>query len=236
MQKAVFEGFPAECVKYYRGLKRHNDKIWFDNHRAEYDEDVIDPARRFVGAMGARLKRLAPGIQADPRVNRSIFRIYRDVRFSSDKTPYKTHLGIWFWDGSGKRMDCSGFYFHLEPPRLGVYAGVYIFPKQMIAEYRNSVVDPKHGPALRRAVKKCLELPGCSIGGKHYKRVPRGFDPDHRNAEYLLHNGFGVGVEEAIPEELHTPEIIDWCYERYKAMAPVHRWLQGVIERAAASG
>ena len=109
----------------------------------------MTPARLFVGEMGARLKKLSPGVQADPRVDKSIFRIFRDTRFSRDKTPYKTHLGIWFWEGDGPRMECSGFYFHLDPPKLMNGSGTPVGGTRAVitamlsmASYANQQVTP----------------------------------------------------------------------------------------------
>jgi uncharacterized protein (TIGR02453 family) len=228
-----FDGFPKGSVAFYRDLKRNNEKVWFENNRFRFDDFVLDPARQFIGAMGAKLSRMAPQINADPRIDRSIFRIHRDTRFSQDKTPYKTHLGIWFWEGERKRMECSGFYLHMEPSIIGIYAGIYIFPNWMLPEYRDSVVDKRHGKTLKRAINTALKLPGASVGDTHYKRIPRGYDPEHENAAYLLHNGFGVGLEQPIPPEFYSGDLINWCYERWKTMVPVHKWLRDMAGRAA---
>jgi uncharacterized protein (TIGR02453 family) len=113
-----FEGFPEETVTFLSDLAKNNKKTWFDAHKNDYERFLVWPARAFTEAIGERLITVVPGIIAEPRINGSIFRIYRDTRFSKDKTPYKTHLGIFCWDGSGPKMECPGFYFHLEPPNL----------------------------------------------------------------------------------------------------------------------
>ena len=113
-------------------------KAWFDSHRQEYDDYVLNPAKNFIHDMGQVLKKTSPNVIADPRVNKSLFRLNRDIRFSKDKTPYKTHLAIWFWEGTSKRMECSGFlcafgagsvdarhrYSYVSP---GAFAGVSSF-------------------------------------------------------------------------------------------------------------
>jgi len=116
-ETAAFNGFPRELIQFYQGLSRNNDKSWFNEHKDIYARHVIAPAQDFVVSMGERLRMLSPGIVADTRANGagSIFRIYRDLRFSKDKRPYKTFLGIFFWEGSGKKMENPGFYFHMEP-------------------------------------------------------------------------------------------------------------------------
>ena len=114
----IFSGFPEKTVSFLCGLAAHNDREWFAAHKKEYETEVLEPAKAFVRAMGERLRRLSPQIKAEPRTDGSLFRLYRDTRFSPDKSPYKTNLGIFFWEGGGPRMDCPGYYFHLEPPNL----------------------------------------------------------------------------------------------------------------------
>ncbi|MHA1569465.1 MAG: DUF2461 domain-containing protein [Alphaproteobacteria bacterium] len=230
-KKQGFTGFPREAVKFFRDLGKNNSKAWFEAHRDVYDEQIIAPARGFVIEMGDKLRRIAPTVQADPRTNKSIFRIYRDTRFSRDKSPYKMHLGIFFWEGSRPKMECSGFYFHLEPPNLMIGAGIYMFPKPLLEEYRNSVVHPVHGRALLDAVEPLIKK-GYGFGGEHYKRVLRGYDAEHPNAEWLKHNGLYVGFETKIPPELHSAKLVDFCFKHYKAMAPLHQWLVAMSERA----
>lgn len=231
LNREVLNGFPRECVKFFEGLAKNNDKVWFEKHKADFEDYVIAPARAFVVAMGERLNEIAPEIVADPRVNKSIFRIYRDTRFSKDKTLYKTHLGLWFWEGAGPRMENSGFYFHLEPPGLFLGVGVYIFPKHLLEEYRKSVVHPVYGAALVQAINE-VSGKGYNVGRKHYKKTPRGFDPGHENAELLLYNGLTAGVELSIPDELYTPGVIEYCFNRFKDMLPLHRWLVEMTARA----
>ena len=226
-----FSGFPRESPRFFLELAANNHKTWFEEHRREYERYVEGPARDFVLAMGERLKRVVPRIHADPRLNRSIFRLYRDTRFSRDKTPYKTHLGLWFWEGSGPRMECSGFYFHLEPPNLMLGAGIYRFSKPMLEVWRRSVVDPKLGPALAKAIDQAGQDGRLYFGGKRYKKTPRGFDPTHKNAELLLYDGFYIGREDKIPDEFYSPELVDYCFRKYEAMLPVHRLLAAMAAR-----
>jgi uncharacterized protein (TIGR02453 family) len=225
-----FTGFPERTVTFLADLAVNNKKTWFDAHKEDFNRFVIDPARAFTEAMGERLTSIAPGIIAEPRVNGSIFRIYRDTRFSKDKTPYKTHLGIFMWEGEGPKMECPGFYFHLEPPNLMMGAGIHIFSKPLMEEFRRSVVHPKHGHDLAIAATNVSKL--FDIGGRHYKRVPAGYDKDSPYAPFLLFNGLTAWVEEPIPPILHTSMIVDHCYRVFEKMAPVHNWLRDMAKRA----
>ena len=229
--KSGFNGFPGECVNFFKDLGKNNNREWFAKHKGEMEEYVLEPARDFVFEMGKRLQKISPKIIADPRVNKSIFRMYRDTRFSKDKTPYKTHLGILFWEGDRAKLECPGFYFHAEPPDLMLGAGVYRFSKPLMTVYRDSVVDPKHGPALVKALKAVEKKGDCTIGGKHYKRTPRGYDPEHKNAELLLYNGLTAGVTTKLPKEFHSKAIVDYCFKRFKEMSPINEWLLDMIKR-----
>jgi len=229
---STFNGFPKECVKFYEELKRNNTREWFSERKPDFDNYVTAPARDFVFEMGKRLKEISPAVNADPRLNGSIFRPYRDTRFSKDKTPYKTHLGIFFWEGEGPKMDCPGYYFHLEPPHMMLGAGNHCFSKPLLEAYRDSVVDPKHGAALVKALKTVEKRGDYAIGMKHYKKTPRGYDSRHPNAELLLYNGLTAAVTMPIPRELYSAELLDLCFARFKDISPVVEWLVEMAARA----
>lgn len=220
-----FAGFPREGVQFLIDLRRNNDRTWFEANKHHYEEFLVNPAREFVTAMGQRLSAVAPEIQAIPQIDRSIFRIYRDVRFSKDKTPYKTHLGIWMWEGPGKKLENSGFYFQIDPPKFMIASGIHIFPKHFLKVYRDAVVDPQWNKALHESIEQIGQYPELNIGNQHYKRVPRGYDPEHPDGDLLRFNGLTVGMEEPIPEMIYSSEIIDYCYTWYQRMLPLHRWL-----------
>jgi len=226
-----FNGFPRELVRFYEDLDHNNNRDWFNRHKDLYQEFVVAPAQDFVRAMGERLRAIAPDVVADTRMTGagSIFRIYRDIRFSKDKTPYKTYLGIFLWEGQRKKTENSGFYFRLESDSLMLAAGVHVFPRPVLDAYRDAVVDPDHGPALVRAIKKVTASGPYQVGARHYKRTPRGYDPEHENAEYLLYNGLWASIESDVPEELFTEECIDYCFERFQDMAPIHGWLRAAV-------
>ena len=232
MAKEVnFNGFSKGTVEFFLNLKRNNNKNWFDQNKDKFDNLVMKPARFFVEALGEKLQSISPGIVADPKVNKSIFRIYRDTRFSLDKSPYKIHLGLYFWEGGRPKLECSGFYFHLEPPRLTLGVGVYIFPKHRLHQFRSAVVGPDHGDGLADIIGKILKDSRYELGGRHYKRMPPGYDDQHANAGLLLHNGLYVGLDTDIPEELYTPRLVDYCMKVFADLYPLHEWLVAFSER-----
>ncbi len=223
--ETVFSGFTKETVRFYAALRRNNNRDWFEANRETYERHVMTPARLFVTAMGERLKAIVPGIVAVPKVNKSIFRINRDTRFSLDPSPYKTNLGLYFWDGARSRMEAAGFYVGLEPPDIMLGGGMYVIPDALLGRYRKAVVDPKKGAELTKIVAALRAIPGCAVEGAHYKRVPAGYDQGHTNAELLKHKGLYAGFGTKVPDEFFSAEFVDYCFERFKPLAPLHRWL-----------
>ena len=222
----AFSGFPRAGLEFLAGLASDNSKRYFDAHRATYEEALLEPARDFVTALGDELKRrVSPGIHADPRVNGSIFRINRDTRFSKDKTPYKTHLDLFFWEGVGRSRECPGFFFRLGPDVLLLGAGMHRFDARRLEAYREAVAADGPGRALESAVAGVTRGGSVQIGGKSFKRVPQGFDPAHQRAELLKHDGLYVWTEAPPSKLVHEAGLVAWCAERSEPLAPVHRWL-----------
>lgn len=230
-ERFEFQGFFKETVKFFNDLKENNSTKWFGSHRKEYEAFVMNPAKAFVRTMGEKLQTLSPDIMAIPKVNKSLFRINRDTRFSPDKSPYKTNLGIFFWEGSPFRMECPGFYFHLEPPNILLAGGIYMIPKYLFDAYRNSVVHSKYGKELGEIIGQVSKKKGYKLGGRQYKRIPSGYDPSHPNAQLLLHTGLHVGYEALIPEELYSKKLVTYCFEKFQSIYPLHRWLVALTKR-----
>lgn len=231
-QAPGFDGFKKKTNSFWKDLAANNNKAWFEEHRPDYERYVLEPSRLLVTDLGEELRKIAPRIQAIPKVNKSLFRINRDLRFSKDKSPYKTHMGIWLWEGEGKRMECSGFYFHLEPGRLMLGVGIHQFPRDMLIAYRDDVAGPRHGAALARAVRQ-VEQAGYGVGVEHYKRVPRGYAPDHKRADLLKFRGLTAMTESKIPKEFYRADLVEWCMAHYQAMLPIHKWLLAFTKRMA---
>lgn len=148
-----FEGFSKKSLKFFADLEKNNTKDWFSANRDIFDDEILFPAKAFVTDMGERLTKIAPDIVADPRTDKSIFRIHRDTRFSKEKIPYKTHLGIYFWEGAAKKLENPGFYFQFDKDSMFLGVGMHIFPKDMIKDYRDAVVHKKKGVELRKAIE-----------------------------------------------------------------------------------
>ena len=221
--------FRPEALDFLRRLEASNEREWFHAHREEYDRLLLEPARDFVEAFGALSERLGEGVDADPRVGRSIMRINRDTRFSRDKRPYKTHLDLWFPQGAGPSRERPGFWFRLTPERLILGAGMHNLERPVLERFRDEVADRKRGGELVQAVEE-VRAAGGEVGGQTYKRVPAGYDADEPRAELLRHSGLYAWVEHAPPPpETHTPDFPAFCVEEYARLLPVQRWLLALV-------
>jgi len=232
MTDEIFTSFPGETIKFYRQLEVNNNREWFMAHKQDYIDFVQLPSLAFINTMGERLKAISPGIVYDTRTNGSgsLMRIYRDVRFSPDKTPYKTNLGIVFWEGAGKKSENPGFYLHVALFGMGFYSGMYGFSKEMLAAYREAVVDQQLGDELTSAIE-VVRSAGCQVGGEHYKRVPRGFDADHPRVDLLKYNTLFSSIMDLDPELITQPGFMDLAFDHWEKMAPLHHWLVKVAAR-----
>src|SRR5262245_28501995 len=219
-----FSGFAKETVRFLEGIRDHNEKAWFEAHRQDYERAFLAPAQAFVEALKPRLRKIDPDLNAEPRVNGSIMRINRDVRFSKDKSPYKDHLDLWFWTGDRKGWDSSGFFFRLTPDRLMLGAGMHQFMPPALARYRAAVLDRARGEALGALVAR-LRTGGYEVGTESYKKASAGAPADHPRAGLLRHGGLHGGWEGAHPSALHGPGFVAFVLRHYAALAPLHAWL-----------
>jgi len=177
--------FGPESVRFLRELARNNNRPWFQQNKARYEADVQDPALRFIEAMGPRLARLSPHLVADARpFGGSLSRIYRDTRFSKDKSPYRTAVGIHFaHDGATGDEKLPGFFFHLAPGASMVASGIWHPSPPALIKIRDAIV---RSPTTWGKVL----APDLTIGGESYVRVPAGYDADHRYADDLRRKDF----------------------------------------------
>ncbi len=218
-------GFPPDALDFLAELKVHNSRDWFQAHRDRFARSLLEPARDFVTAIGPRFAALGPDIHAEPKVHGSIFAINRDTRFSADKTPYKTYLDLWFWQGEGPSRECPGYFFRLTPEQLTLGAGMHSFPEPALARYRAAVLDPHQGERLVQAAAEVGAQPGVTIGGQTYRRVPPGLPADHPRAPWLRHSALFAAVDLPVPPELFSASGPSFCVEHFGRLAPLQRWL-----------
>ena len=223
-----FSGFPPDTTEFLRRLSVNNSKEWFDRHRNDYDSYWVDPAKAFVVAAGEALQEIAP-VAAEPRVNGSIFRVNRDLRFSADKRPYKDYVDFWFWEGE-RRTAMSGFYLRITPDGVGIGVGAHRFDKDRLDSYRAAVADSDSAKLLRTAVS-AIEKAKYKVKGEHYKTLPRGCSADDEfTARMLRYNALWVGEDEPAPKVLDSKRFVSWAMTRWSKMEPLHRWLVDTVQ------
>jgi uncharacterized protein (TIGR02453 family) len=194
--------FSPALFTFLKELGANNNREWFQDNKARYEDTVKDPALRFIADFGPRLKKISPHFRADPRANGgSMFRIYRDTRFSKDKTPYKTFTGIQFRHELGKTAHAPGFYLHLQPGGVFAAVGSWHPDGSVLRGIREAIVeDPA---AWRRSVGKRFQ--GVfDLQGESLKRPPKGFDPEHAQIDDLKRKDF-IGVT-SLPQKAVTSE------------------------------
>ncbi len=178
--------FSPDLFKFLRDLAKNNDRAWFEENRERYERWYRDAGLRFVTTAGPLLAKVSPHVLADPRpVGGSLMRIHRDTRFSKDKSPYKSYMGIGFHHrDASDETGSPGYFLHVAPGECGVYAGVWHPPPAGLARIRNAIVND---PAGWRKARKGLALIGESLA-----RAPRGFDADHPLVEDLRRKDFAA--------------------------------------------
>ena len=176
-----------ELFRFLKELSAHNERTWFEANKPRYLARVRDPVLGFIAAVAPKLAAISPHIVADPRPSGgSLLRIYRDTRFSHDKTPYKTNVGIRFGHGAGKDIHGPGYYLHLAPGEVFMGAGIWRPDPEALHAIREAIV--KDPPGWTRAQRSPLRH-----GETALRRPPRGFDPEHPLIEDLKRTSFTVG-------------------------------------------
>jgi uncharacterized protein (TIGR02453 family) len=234
-----FTGFRPGAVGFLRRLARHNTRDWFEWHRAEYELEVRDPLRALVEEMDVRLARIAPELVGDPR--RSIFRIHRDVRFSNDKSPYKTNAACQFYHrdaGRGAGQDAegagAGLYFQLADGECFVAGGIWMPARPALDKIRQAVVeDPAAlerlvaAPAFRRRFKAITQEAMLT-------RLPRGY-AEGPGARWLRYKSF-TAYRSLTEREVHSARLPATLERDFLALVPLVRWLNQAIGYQPATG
>ena len=230
---STFTSFQPAALKFLRQLKRNNNREWFAANKQTFEDELLAPMRLFVEEMDVRCASFAPEIIGDPK--RSIFRIYRDVRFSKDKSPYKTHGSFWMTHqsaghgvGSETHGAGAGFYFHLEPNVSLVAGGVWMPPRDRLALIRESLLKD-HRPLERALSGTAFKRRFSRLSEEGMlKRTPRGVDPDHPAAEYLRRVSFTVSAPIS-NEDVTSKSLADRVEKDFRLMLPFVRWLNSSL-------
>jgi len=228
-----FSGFPQATQQFLRDLRENNNRDWYMENKKTYENAVKTPAIAWVQAMGTRLQVLDEKLVVDVRTNGggSLMRMARDIRFSKDKTPYKTNIAMLWWHGSGKKMQHPAYGMQITPDDAQLMTGMHSFPKPMLDAYRQAVDDDELGEALLE-VSKEIEAAGYEVMGTHYKKTPRGYEKDHPRADWLKYNAlYTHAIKDITWDTLMSDNLVDICFEHFQKMTPIFNWLVRVQDK-----
>ncbi len=217
----AFTGFSEAAQDFLRELPTH-DKAWFDANRKTYDAEVAEPAKAFVEAVTETLQGdLSPAIVGVPKVNGSISPINRDIRFSADKTPYKDHLLMKWWERPDKKTAPS-LHVRFSGDDVGFATGAML---RSLDTWRDLIDDEATGAPLAKAITALVAETGAEVAGADYKRVPKPYPADHPRGDLLRHKWLQVRWPEPTPANVEGADFAPWCAQQLTKCAGVHRWL-----------
>lgn len=233
--------FTPELFKFLKQLARNNNRDWFQANKARYEEVVRAPALRLIADMAEPLQALSPQLVANPKpVGGSLFRIHRDTRFASDKTPYKTHVGITFYHAATKavqrgdagnaamgRLDAPVFYLHLQPGESFTGAGIWHPQPQSVKRIRDYMLN--NPASWKQATRSAAFRKSWALGGESLSRPPKGYDPAHELIEDLKRKDF-IASTQLADEALFDPKLPQRLVKLYREVAPLADWLCGALD------
>jgi uncharacterized protein (TIGR02453 family) len=220
----AFQGFSRSAPAFFHELSTEMTKPWFDANKQRYHDEWVAPMTELLAQVAAGLaKSYAPA-----KLEAKVLRIYRDVRFAKDKTPYKTHIAGRLGLTAKKPIDggVSAMYVHLGIDEEFVGAGTYFFDDAQLAKWRKLVAADKTGKPLAALIAKTRRA-GYTVGGHDdYKKVPRGFAPDHPREALLRMKGLTIAFPEMPKGMLHQAKLASWLVEHGRASAPIVTWIR----------
>ena len=227
----IFKGFSKKTLPFLESIRKNNNKEWFETNKDRYTKLILEPSRAFVEEFGEHLMALEPTINYSPKINKSLFRIYRDTRRpDAIAIPIKHRIGVIFWQGEGSRMQNSSFYLHFSPDELFVAVGVRWFEKPMLDAYREYIKDDKNREKLSNILENIMAC-GYKVIDKGYKRYPRGFDKEMSHAELSLYKGMAT-YKVLDPHLIEDGgKLIDTLYKIYEDMLPLQQLMYDVSLR-----
>lgn len=217
--RSVFPGFPAEGLAFFASLRRNNRREWFQPRKAIFEENLKQPMRELVGAVNSALRSFAPDYATDP--DKAIYRIYRDTRFSKDKTPYKLHIAASFSRRGDKAA--AGFYFAVSQKEVGIGGGIYMPEPETLLAIRQHLAE-HHAEFRKIAGARAVRQLFGEVQGERLTRVPKGYCSDHPAADLLRLKQYLLYVEMP-PELATTPAVYTEVVKHFRAMAPFVEFL-----------
>ena len=225
---ASFQGFPKEGLQFLRELELNNEREWFDAHKGVYT-DVVKPAvEAMVASIGAGMMKFAPGYATEPK--KAIYRIYRDTRFSHNKTPYKTNVGALFFRADLGKNEASAFYVEISHKHVGIAGGCYMPDAERLRLIRGHIGE-HYGRFAKMLRGKALVASMGELQGDKLSRPPKGFPAEHPGIEVLKGKQWYFWRELA-PELAMSASVVKEVVERFRVMLPVVEFLNEPLAAA----
>lgn len=220
----AFNGFTAETARFLKELAKNNNRDWFRANKDRYEESVHGPALAFIEAMTEPLERVSRHIYADPSPHGgSLMRIYRDTRFSPDKSPYKTNIGIQFRHERCDDVHAPGLYFHIDPKECFLACGMWRPPADALAAIRTRIAaHPDVWLAARD--NKAFKRAWGTLTGDTLKRPPRGFDRDHPCIDDIKRKDFIAAID-LPPADIRSPKLPAKAAKAFASATPLMKFL-----------
>ena len=224
-----FKGFSKDFFGFFSELADNNNRDWFNANKARYTDIVQGEMVEFITAIAPHLEKVSPHYIANPkRHGGSMFRIYKDVRFSKDKRPYKDHAACHFRHNAGKDAHASGFYVHIATDSIIFGGGIWKPPSDKLKLVRERIADRPDDWKKVISNKRLKDTFG-GVAGDGLVRPPKGFDPEHKYIEDLKRQSF-FAMRHAKPSLARSKNFVDEVAQTFKAASPLMKFL------AAASG
>jgi uncharacterized protein (TIGR02453 family) len=220
-----FDGFPEQGLAFLRDLAANNDRDWFEAHRAAWDASIVPAMMAWCGELAERLRDVMPKLVFQPRIGGSIYRLNRDIRFSRDKSPYKTHVAALMWEGELKH-DAPGVYLHVSPEQIIFGGGIYMFEEARLDRYRKLLHAAPSVERLQKALSTARKSGLKVEAGEKLQRPPRGVDPEGPLAELAKFKGLTLGKTYKPAGWVHSREALERSETMARAYAPLHAWLR----------
>jgi len=219
-----FNGFSKDFFAFFRELKANNNRGWFEENKQRFRDSVQAPMSEFIAAMAPRLAKISKHFVADPRPHGgSMFRIYRDVRFSKDKRPYKEHAACHFRHALGKDAHAPGFYMHLATDDVFFGGGLWMPSPDALANIRGSIAaKPGNWKKVLGDRKFVSHFDG--IRGEGLSRPPRGFDPALPYIDDIKRKSF-FAMHEGSVKLASSPKLVQEVSDTFAAAAPLMKFL-----------
>jgi uncharacterized protein (TIGR02453 family) len=219
--------FGPGLLKFLRELDKHNDRAWFDKNKRRYESQVREPALEFIRAMAPNIERISPHLAAsDRKVGGSLMRIHRDVRFTLDKRPYKTNLGIQFRHEAGRDVHAPGLYLHVDPENVFLAAGMWHPDASSLASVRRAIDEDPRGWTRARDGKRFRTV--WELAGDSLRRPPRGYDTDHPMIEDIKRKDH-IAICSLGEREVTRADLVKYVSERFVRARDYLGWLADAV-------